>query len=224
MRRPTAQVLSPHHIACRIMRRENFIIAMVNKGVLDLRMTVPLLGRVHLPFTTSLEVNLQLVLLNWMLSDRFTLRRRFIRDPGALRRRLYWFGIANILMTPFILPFLSLYFVFKHAEEFQSKKDYLGPRMWSPLARWQLREFNELPHVFDRRYAASSGCCAVGPPSFSPRTFLLCVGAQRQRQPVTGGFVHQAVPCARAFRCGPVRRFPRVWLPVHVLVEATPCV
>ena len=34
-------------------------------------------------------------------------------------------------------------------------RHYLGPRQWGPLALWTFREFNELPHVFERRLSAS---------------------------------------------------------------------
>ncbi len=93
----------------------------------------------------------QFIVLNWMFSEHFELRRSFVQNPDALRRRFWWFGILNLCLMPFVLPFLVVYFVFKHAEEFQSKRDYLGPRKWSPLALWRFREFNELPHVLERR-------------------------------------------------------------------------
>jgi hypothetical protein len=32
---------------------------------------------------------------------------------------------------------------------------YHSPRQWTPLAHWKLREFNEMPHFFQRRLAAS---------------------------------------------------------------------
>jgi autophagy-related protein 9 len=31
----------------------------------------------------------------------------------------------------------------------------LGPRQWDALALWHFREFNELPHVFERRISLS---------------------------------------------------------------------
>lgn len=30
-----------------------------------------------------------------------------------------------------------------------------SPRQWTPLSHWKLREFNEMPHFFQRRLAAS---------------------------------------------------------------------
>jgi hypothetical protein len=38
----------------------------------------------------------------------------------------------------------------QHAQEWHSNKNYLGPREWDHLALWHFREFNELPHVFER--------------------------------------------------------------------------
>jgi autophagy-related protein 9 len=63
-------------------------------------------------------------------------------------------AIANFILMPFILIFTVIFFFLQHAQEFHEKKSYLGPRQWSPLALWQLREFNELPHFFSQRLAA----------------------------------------------------------------------
>lgn len=139
----------------RIMRRENYLVAMINKDIIDLTVQVPCLGNCTLPFTKSLEWNFHFIVLNWMFSDQFELRRVFMHNPEALVSRFKWFGVLNLCLMPFILPFLVVYFVFKHAEEFQSKRDYLGPRKWSPLALWRFREFNELPHVLERRINGS---------------------------------------------------------------------
>ena len=135
----------------RIMRRDNYLIAMLNKDIVKLSAKVPCLGELPLPFTKSFEWNFQFTTLNWMFSDKFGIRTQFAQDPAALRRRFVLFGVFNIVLMPFILPFLTIYFAFKHAEEFQSKKNYLGPRKWSPEAMWRMREFNELQHVFERR-------------------------------------------------------------------------
>ena len=36
-----------------------------------------------------------------------------------------------------------------------AKKSYMGRRQWSSVARWTFREYNELPHMLDRRLAPS---------------------------------------------------------------------
>ena len=98
---------------------------------------------------------IQVALLNWMITDTFQLRDDLRTRPQTLARRFWWCGLFNLIAMPFVLPFLIIYFAFKHAEDFQSRRLYLGPRKWSPLALWKFREYNELPHVLDRRMSGS---------------------------------------------------------------------
>jgi len=45
--------------------------------------------------------------------------------------------------------------VLRNAYDFKSTKKYLGPREWSLSSKWVFREFNELPHLFEKRLAPS---------------------------------------------------------------------
>lgn len=117
--------LSALHVACRIMRKHNFLIALINKNVLDMHMRVPfgcklpLLGRelcIPIPFTKSLEWNLHYTVFNYMLSSQFTLRRQFLDNVSALQQRFIVFGVLNIVLMPFILLFMIIYFFMKYAE------------------------------------------------------------------------------------------------------------
>lgn len=148
--------VTAHEIAMRIMRKDNYMVAMVNKDMLDLSLPVPFTKmRLHTPLTKSLEWNLDITLFSHMWGRNFLLRRSFVDNVGSLQRRFVLVGIVNFLLLPFALMFLIVYFFLKHAEDFHKKGDYLGPRKWSPEALWRFREFNELPHVFERRINAS---------------------------------------------------------------------
>jgi len=148
--------VTAHSIAMRIMRKDNYMVALVNKDMLDLSLRVPCTSwRLHTPLTKSLEWNLDIALFSHMWGRNFRLRRNFVDNVGALQRRFVIVGIINALLLPFALMFLVVYFFLKHAEDFHKKGDYLGPRKWSPEAHWRFREFNELPHVFERRINAS---------------------------------------------------------------------
>jgi autophagy-related protein 9 len=96
----------------------------------------------------------QVALLDWMIGPDFLLRAE-VRSVRTLQWRFRALGALSLVVLPFVLPFLALYFAFRHVEEFQAKKEYLGPRKWSPRAHWVLREFNELPHVQLRRMGGS---------------------------------------------------------------------
>lgn len=66
------------------------------------------------------------------------------------RRRV---AIANLLLAPFLLVFLIIYFFMRNAEKFYHQPSSAGARRWSSLAAWRLREFNELPHYLGHRCA-----------------------------------------------------------------------
>ncbi|CAN0485440.1 unnamed protein product, partial [Ectocarpus sp. 8 AP-2014] len=84
--------------------------------------------------------------LNHMFSDKFTIRTQFLQDVRALKARLVLVGLAHVVLLPFLLLFMVVYFFLQNAQEWHSSKvrSYLGPREWSPLARWTFREFNEV--------------------------------------------------------------------------------
>ena len=61
-------------------------------------------------------------------------------------------AMANLLLSPFLIAFLLIYFFLRHAEAFYHHPSSAGARRWSSLAKWRLREFNELPHYITHRY------------------------------------------------------------------------
>ena len=172
-------------IACRIMRRENFLIALISRRVLDLSLPRPAVvvsaamaaaaggrgvdggdggggsgeRRERRPqdefLTRNLEWSLHVCVLNDMFNEKFTLRKDFLTDEAGLRRKLVLVGLVQLALMPFLLVFMVMQFFLQNAQEWQQKKNYLGPRQWSPLARWRFREYNELPHLFERRLRAS---------------------------------------------------------------------
>lgn len=73
---------------------------------------------------------------------------------SALQRRFIIMGVLNLLLLPFIMVFMIIFFFLAHAEELHSKKTLFGPRQWNCLSQWKMREFNELHHFFERRLQA----------------------------------------------------------------------
>ncbi|CAM9970570.1 unnamed protein product, partial [Discosporangium mesarthrocarpum] len=161
--------VTAHDIASRIMRKENYLIAMLNKGILRLSLPLPFLGRQGRGtmgastgqqfLTKSLEWSVHFCVLNHMFSQKFTIRRMFLEDVRALKVRLCLVGLAHVALLPFLMLFMLMYFFLQNAQEWHTSKashsNYLGPREWTPLARWTFREFNELPHIFEERMEGS---------------------------------------------------------------------
>ena len=64
-------------------------------------------------------------------------------------------AVCNLLVSPFLMLFLLIYFFMRNAEKFYHHPSSIGARRWSGLAYWRMREFNELPHYIRHRSAAS---------------------------------------------------------------------
>ena len=80
--------LTQHDVVSRIMRKENYLIGMLNKGVLALHVTTPCFGlRKKFMLTKTLEWNLHWCLLDCMFGEDFRLKPAFLEDAKALQRR-----------------------------------------------------------------------------------------------------------------------------------------
>lgn len=151
----TRNKITPLDITNRIMRKENFFIAMINKNVVCVDFP-PLKGRLSPFLTKTMEWNLNYCIISHMYDPQtFAVKQRFISNPEALSRRLFLCGILNLVLSPFIALFVLLYSFFKHGQKMHKNPSTLGARHWSPMARWRMREFNELDHFFDNRMNAS---------------------------------------------------------------------
>ena len=157
--------LTAHDIASRIMRKDNFLIALVNHGLLPLEPLLQLqplsmcLGMSMLlssGMSKPLEWSLYVSVLDAMFDAQFRIRQSFTRDVGALQLRLVLCGVVNLALAPFFVLFMLVFFFLKHAEEFRRRPANSALSRDNSLhARWTMREFNELPHVFEARLQAS---------------------------------------------------------------------
>ena len=147
------------HIVCnRLMRRDNYMIALFNKNILDL--SLPLVKGFQI-LTKQLEWNLNLCLMGFVFDDRFNVKKRFTRvnEKKALveelTQRFRFMALANLALAPVIFVYLVFYFFLRYAEEIYRNPSSICQRSYSRLARWRFREFNELPHYFEDRLEQS---------------------------------------------------------------------
>eukprot|EP00003_Mantamonas_plastica_P018925 TRINITY_DN308_c0_g1_i1.p1 TRINITY_DN308_c0_g1~~TRINITY_DN308_c0_g1_i1.p1 ORF type:complete len:434 (-),score=110.88 TRINITY_DN308_c0_g1_i1:47-1348(-) len=143
-----------------IMRKDNYMIALFNQEVIQLESGfLPMLSNNTL-LTNGLNWNLQTCLLNNFFAKDAPLEDLLAvgRKPAiveALQRSFRIWGVINLILSPFILVFLVIYFFFRYTQEFYRNPKKLGMREWTLFSKWKFREFNELPHVFERRLQAS---------------------------------------------------------------------
>ncbi|KAG5246319.1 autophagy family protein [Salix suchowensis] len=165
--------LTAHDIILRLMRKENYLIGMLNKGVLafPISLWIPGVGptvrtgsnglRHHLILTKPLEWTLNWCILQSMFDRNFCVRRDFISNPNALKKRLMVVGLAMLVLAPFLVIFMLVYLFLRHAEQFYNHPSIASSRRWSNLSRWIFREFNECNACFRLSKAVPSPIISI---------------------------------------------------------------
>lgn len=167
--------LNHKNVVQRIMRKENYFIALVNERKVDI--SLPIIGTRML--TKTLEWNLSLMLdflfvgngslydlvrMRWLcrqsaehdVDPSFLNERKHEQLTRSLRRYVIFLGLANLVLAPFVLVYLLAYLVFRYGQELHENPGaLLGARGWSPLAFWKMRLYNEVPALFRARMQAA---------------------------------------------------------------------
>lgn len=155
--------LDARDICNRIMRRDNYMIALFNRDLLHLNDGLPkYMGSNAILLTRILEWNIVFCLLGYVFEgERSSIRAAFLKTTqrdrlsSELRKRFQLLAVINFLLTPFLLVFIVVYFLFRYGEELYRKPTSVTDRQYSTWSHWMLREFNELDHLFEKRLAAS---------------------------------------------------------------------
>ena len=108
--------LDAHDIANRLMRKENYFIAMINKDVLDFGLPAPFLkGMVY--FSPTLEWLIQFSILDFVFGANGQVRQDFLRPDRRqilsekLRQRFIFAGLLNLACAPFVMTYMILRWV-----------------------------------------------------------------------------------------------------------------
>lgn len=167
------------------MRKENYIIALINKDTLNLGFEIPLLSvlnpilNTRAVLTRTLEWNLKLCIYNFVFNNQGQVNPNVLKDYNRnmlakeLSSRFKMAAIINLLLCPFIVVYFVLLYFFRYFNEYKTNPSSLiGLRQYTPWAEWKLREFNELPHFFVKRLQLSIGPANTYINQF-PRGFLV---------------------------------------------------
>lgn len=113
------QRLDAHNIANRLMRKENYLIAMFNKDTLNLTLDIPFIGEKQV-FSKTIQWTLQFCILDFLFDDQGQLRdlvlksnkRRELSD--ALRGRFLFAGYMSFICIPLIIPYTLIVYFFQY--------------------------------------------------------------------------------------------------------------
>lgn len=144
----------------RILRHNNYMIALTNRGVLPIYYRVPFVGETTF-FTQSFLYNCQLLFFrgpfkcifeeNWLIAE--DVKNASYRQVVAkkLERNILILALINLFVSPVLLIWQLLYFFYSNAAFVKRDPVVLGLRNWSLYSRWFCRHFNELDHQLNDR-------------------------------------------------------------------------
>lgn len=143
----------------RILRQENYMVAMVNKHLLPPRMTIPFLGEI-VYWTKPLRYNIQGLLFRspwspfespWHLREEY--KKQNLRNELAnkLGRYILYLALVNLCLFPVIFLWQILYSFYSYGELIKREPGRMGMRSWSLYAKLYFRHFNELDHELQAR-------------------------------------------------------------------------
>ncbi|SCU99277.1 LAFA_0G23046g1_1 [Lachancea sp. 'fantastica'] len=151
--------IDAHDVANRIMRKENYLIALFNNDILDLSLPIPLYRTSTL--TKTLEWNLNLCIMGFAFNEAGYLKQSFLKPSQRgyleeeLRKRFMLAGFLNIILSPFLVAYFVLLYFFRYFNEYKTSPSALSSRQYTPIAEWRFREYNELYHLFQKRLGLS---------------------------------------------------------------------
>lgn len=105
--------LDASDIANRLMRRENYLIALFNKDVLDLKLPIPFLRSKEL-FSRTLEWTLMFSILDFVFDEQGQVNQEFLKSDrrgelsAKLRGRFIFAGFMNLILAPFLTGYLLI--------------------------------------------------------------------------------------------------------------------
>jgi len=149
------QRMDAHDIANRLMRQDNYFIALINKEILNLQLQLPFIGT-HSFYSKSLEWCLTFCFDNFIFNAHGHVQahildtRLRLRMIETLRRRFRFAAVISIIMAPLNISAQCIYFFSRYYAEFRHSPSEIGARAFTPYAEWKMRDFNELEHDFRR--------------------------------------------------------------------------
>ncbi|GFQ65604.1 autophagy-related protein 9A [Trichonephila clavata] len=147
-------------ISHRILRTTNYMVAMVNKSILPLKLNIWFLGDwVYL--STQLRQTLVFLLFTssfmspfkapGKLKEEFKKREERLNCANQLGNMILLAGVVSLALVPIIFSWSVLSFLLDYSGYMRLEPGFSTVRRWSDYAKIYLRHFNELDHELKKR-------------------------------------------------------------------------
>ena len=113
------QRLDAHDIANRLMRKENYLIALFNKEILDLTLPLPFLQGRQV-FSRTMLWNLDWCIMDLVFNETGQVRQLILKDShrrqlsDGLRGRFLFAGFMNAILAPILVIYLMVVYFLRY--------------------------------------------------------------------------------------------------------------
>lgn len=144
--------LNVYNIANRITNGDNYMIALVDHGILN----YPVL-------TNLMEWNFTYCFIHSIFDDESKINivhlNNLEKTKGDIGRRIIAVSVINFLFMPFILLFILFSNFFEYGATFYNSPSKIASYNWTRYGKWKIRNYNELYHNFHERLKNSEKPC-----------------------------------------------------------------
>ena len=142
--------LNPSTVLNIIMRKENYLIALIESEILPLKI------RNNVILTKMTEWIIYSSIINTIHDidineNDFNTKKKL---ENILLKRLKLTGIICVIISPFLLIFMFVYILLIYGNKYHSNSSD-SYRQWNKYSLCKFREYNELPHLFEERIVRS---------------------------------------------------------------------
>jgi len=143
--------LDHYNMTCKIMNKDNIMIFLHQnkKDIFDKQIG----GRFY-------EWNFIFCLLNPLFDKNHQIKKEMIQNPDTyfknVQERITRVMFLNIIFLPAILIFMGFYFFLQYGEQFYNDPEMIISRQWNIKAKWNLRSYNEISHLYYQRLEKGS--------------------------------------------------------------------
>ena len=146
--------LSSENIRNILMRKHNFLIALIKNDILPLKFLI--FNKYSL--TRVFQWHITEMMFNLYFNENDKLVMKFRKEK--LERYFRLWGYIYLVMMPFLFMFMLIYFLVIHSNKYH-QGNFFSNRQWTIYALLKFRKYNELPHEFDSRMKKSSKHASV---------------------------------------------------------------
>lgn len=129
---------SPEVIVGSIMKRDNYLIALVGSNVFDIQ--------------PQFYTNVFLWLINVGILNQILIHKTNVE---GIKKTMKTIGVIQFLVMPLTITLLLIHYIVSFTTDIYTSKTYSGPKEWTLYAKLMFREYNELSHIFNERLTKS---------------------------------------------------------------------